>query len=172
MANKVPVDQLTSECMGTMFGGVINLANMLPYGTFCVCENEILQEQLYKELGSVWENSNDAIPNYAVLSSLPLLVRALIWHRPPMAFQFTILLHCLAWLIRKQSGTVKESLRLMHGIITGPPRVTPLSGAQVDGYNIPPKVCSWKLCPLGVLNGNPNLSLSRLLSPLRHSIAI
>ena len=38
----------------------------------------------------------------------------------------------------------------MHGIIVGPPRVTPPSGAQVDGHYVPPKVCpgqslSWEL---------------------------
>ena len=38
----------------------------------------------------------------------------------------------------------------MHGIIVGPPRVTPSSGAQVDGHYVLPKVCpgqslSWEL---------------------------
>lgn len=41
----------------------------------------------------------------------------------------------------RQSGVVKESLRLMHGIIIGPPRVVPASGAQIDGHYVPPKVC-------------------------------
>ncbi|KAH8597686.1 cytochrome P450 [Bisporella sp. PMI_857] len=36
------------------------------------------------------------------------------------------------------SGIVKESLRLMHGIIIGPPRVTPPEGATIDGYYVPP----------------------------------
>lgn len=78
MANKVTLTQLTAECMGTMFGGVINLANMLPYGAFCVCENEILQEELYEELEPIWENANDPIPNYEHLTKLPILVRELV----------------------------------------------------------------------------------------------
>ena len=83
MANKVTLTQLTSECMGTMFGGVINLANMLPYGAFCVCENETLQEELYQELKSIWQNADNAIPSYERLTALPLLVGNLIrFHCP------------------------------------------------------------------------------------------
>jgi hypothetical protein len=76
MADKITLTSLTSECMGTMFGGVINLANMLPYGTFCACENEALQEQLHDELKSVWPDADSAIPSYESLTALPLLVRA------------------------------------------------------------------------------------------------
>ena len=39
-------------------------------------------------------------------------------------------------------GVVKESLRLMHGIIVGPPRLVPASGVEIDGYFVPPKVCN------------------------------
>jgi hypothetical protein len=73
MADKVTLSQLTSECMGTMFGGVINLANMLPFGAFSVCENKI-QEELYEELKSIWHDADDAIPSYDSLKTLPVLV--------------------------------------------------------------------------------------------------
>ncbi|KAI0871745.1 cytochrome P450 [Hypoxylon argillaceum] len=111
MAGKVTMDQLTAECMGTMFGGVINIANMLPYGAFCVSQNPPLQEELFRELESVWLNPNDPIPCYTQLSQLPVL-----------------------------SGVVKETLRLMHGIIVGPPRLTPAEGAEIDGHFVPPNV--------------------------------
>jgi hypothetical protein len=86
MANKVTLPQLTSECMGTMFGGVINIANILPYGTFCVCEDEALQEELYEELKSIWGNANDAIPSYGRLIDLPLLVRELVQYHLYLIF--------------------------------------------------------------------------------------
>lgn len=82
MANEVTLAQLTAECMGTMFGGVINLANMLPYGAFCVCDQGTLQDELYEELESIWKNADDPIPSYEQLTDLPLLVRNLVWHCP------------------------------------------------------------------------------------------
>ena len=75
MADSLTQVQLTSECMGTMFGGVINLANMLPYGAFNVCEDEVMQEKLAIELQSIWVNPNDCVPSYNSLIMLPLLVR-------------------------------------------------------------------------------------------------
>jgi hypothetical protein len=74
MAGKIDLTQMTAECMGTMFGGVINLANMLPYGAFRVCQDDALQQGLYDELVSVWPNLNEAIPPYDRLEKLPLLV--------------------------------------------------------------------------------------------------
>lgn len=74
MAGKFTLSNLTSECMGTMFGGVINLANMLPFGAFCVCSDMELQERLYEELKSVWEDPNEPIPPYSTLFELPVLV--------------------------------------------------------------------------------------------------
>lgn len=75
LAGKVTADQLTAECMGTMFGGVINIANMLPYGAFCVSQDPALQQELFDELESVWTNPNDPVPNYTQLCQLPVLVR-------------------------------------------------------------------------------------------------
>jgi hypothetical protein len=74
MASKLTLSQLTAECMGTMFGGVINLANMLPYGCFCVCERSGLQEALFDELLSIWEDPNADVPNYSQLAGLTILV--------------------------------------------------------------------------------------------------
>ncbi|KAG0647043.1 Cytochrome P450 monooxygenase BOT1 [Hyphodiscus hymeniophilus] len=109
-ANVVPISSLTSECQGTVFGGVINLANMLPYGAFCVCEDDEMQQLLYEELKAIWPNAEDEIPTFEQLQKLPIL-----------------------------NGIVKETLRLMHGILVGPPRVVPSSGAEVDGHYVPPK---------------------------------
>jgi cytochrome P450 len=111
MADKTTLEQLTSECQGTMFGGVINMANMLPYGAFCVSQDPILQENLFRELEAIWPDSNGPAPSFEVLSQLPIL-----------------------------KGVIQESLRLMHGIIVGPPRLTPAQGAIIDGYPVPANV--------------------------------
>lgn len=125
-----------------MLGGVIDLSNILPYGAFWVCESWGLQEELHEELKSIWEHADDPIPSYARLAKLPLLVRgvcpapSLIDSRqdssPTRRF----------WLIARQTGVVKESQRLTHGVISGPPRVVPATGAQIDGYDVPPMVWS------------------------------
>lgn len=111
MADKTTLEQLTSECQGTMFGGVINMANMLPYGAFCVSQDTILQENLFRELEAIWPDPNGPAPSFEVLSQLPIL-----------------------------KGVIQESLRLMHGIIVGPPRLTPAQGAIIDGYPVPANV--------------------------------
>jgi hypothetical protein len=92
-----------------MFGGVINIANMLPYGAFCVSQDPALQESLFRELEAAWPDPNTPPPSYDELAQLPIL-----------------------------KGVVKESLRLMHGIIVGPPRLTPSQGAVIDGHYVPP----------------------------------
>lgn len=76
-AHTIPITALTAECQGTVFGGVINLANMLPYGVFCVCEDDVMQETLSEEFQAVWPNAAGSIPNYKGLQKLPLLVGAL-----------------------------------------------------------------------------------------------
>lgn len=74
-------------------------------------------------------------------------------------------------LTMRQSGVVKESLRLMHGIIVGPPRVVPSSGAQIDGHRVPPKVCTSQASSfLMRIEGSPRFD--RLSLPRLRSIAI
>lgn len=102
---------LVEEVMSTMLGGIIDMANALPYGTFCISQDEKLQDKVFQELQSVWPDSSDPVPDYDILRQLPIL-----------------------------NGVVKESLRLTYGVIVGPPRLVGSNGAHVDGYYIPPKV--------------------------------
>ncbi|KAE8409388.1 cytochrome P450 [Aspergillus pseudonomiae] len=106
----VPSSVLVEEVMGTMLGGVIDIANILPYGAFQLSQSPQLQDRLYEELRGAWTNITDPIPDYETLCTLPLL-----------------------------NGLVKESVRLTHGVISGPPRAVGPLGAVIDGYSVPPK---------------------------------
>ncbi|KAJ5290959.1 cytochrome P450 [Penicillium angulare] len=106
----LPESILIEEALSTMLGGTLDMANALPYGTFCVSQNEELQEKIFQELKSVWPDSSTTLPDYDTLRHLPLL-----------------------------DGVVKESLRLTYGVIVGPPRLVGSSGAHIDGYYVPPK---------------------------------
>ncbi|KAK5992629.1 Cytochrome P450 monooxygenase ppzG [Cladobotryum mycophilum] len=100
---------LLSEVEVTMWGGMIDLSNIFPFGTFMVSRDLMLQQRLYEELKSLWSDLNTPVPSYTVLRELPLL-----------------------------NGVVKESMRLTHGVVTGPPRLV-CEGSQIDGHLIPAK---------------------------------
>lgn len=74
MANKVSLTKLASEYVCMMFGVVINLANMLPYGVFCVASDEALDAALLAELYLIWPSADAPIPAYSELITLPILV--------------------------------------------------------------------------------------------------
>ncbi|KAH8662492.1 cytochrome P450 [Xylariales sp. PMI_506] len=99
---------LATEAMMTMFGGVLDLTNILSFGTFMVSQDSDLQQGVYDELKAAWPNPRDTVPSYEVLRQLPLL-----------------------------NGICKESMRLTHGVVTGPARLIGPGGARVDGYQIP-----------------------------------
>ncbi|KAJ5673623.1 cytochrome p450 domain-containing protein [Penicillium longicatenatum] len=105
-----PRATLRAEAAVTMMGGFIDLSNILPYATFQVANNLALQEKLYEELKNVWPDSRTLAPDYEVLRHLPYL-----------------------------SAILKESMRLTHGVVSGPAREVGPTGAHVDGYYVPPK---------------------------------
>jgi hypothetical protein len=74
LANKVTLPELTSECIGTLYGGIIDLSNMLPFGCFSVGRDETLQDNLFVELRSIWEDVDEIMPSYYQLKQLPVLV--------------------------------------------------------------------------------------------------
>jgi hypothetical protein len=65
---------LATEAEVTMFGGVIDLANIVPYGTFMVSQDVQLQQDLHDELRSIWPDRKTLVPSYEILRHLPLLV--------------------------------------------------------------------------------------------------
>lgn len=71
-------DVLISEALVTMWGGIIDMANLLPYGTFKVAQDTELCERIYEEIRTVWQNINDPVPSYEVLRHLPYLVSNLL----------------------------------------------------------------------------------------------
>ncbi|KAJ5518584.1 Cytochrome P450 E-class group I [Penicillium expansum] len=100
---------LLDEAIGVMHGGVLDISNVLPYGTFHLAQDPKAQQKLYEELKGVWKNPADPIPDHEILRNLPYL-----------------------------KGLVKETLRFTHGVISGMPRIVTANGAQIDGYSIPP----------------------------------
>ncbi|KAJ5688948.1 Cytochrome P450 E-class group I [Penicillium macrosclerotiorum] len=106
----LPESALLDEAIGVMHGGVLDISNVLPYGTFHLAQDLKSQQTLYEELKQVWEDPAGPIPDYEILRKLPYL-----------------------------RGVVKESLRCTHGVISGMPRVVTANGATIDGNFIPPK---------------------------------
>ncbi|KAK4870265.1 hypothetical protein LT330_005319 [Penicillium expansum] len=105
----LPESALLDEAIGVMHGGVLDISNVLPYGTFHLAQDSEAQQKLYEELKGVWKNPADPIPDHEILRNLPYL-----------------------------KGLVKETLRFTHGVISGMPRIVTANGAQIDGYSIPP----------------------------------
>ena len=68
---------LASEAVVTMWGGIIDLSNIVPFGTFMISQDLQLQQRLYEELKSTWADLNTPVPSYEILRHLPLLVSAL-----------------------------------------------------------------------------------------------
>lgn len=69
-----PLDYLTLECSATILGGIVDASNILQYGLFHLCADQVLQQQLFQEIDSVWSAEVSDIPETTVLSTLPLLV--------------------------------------------------------------------------------------------------
>lgn len=70
----LPESALLDEAVGVMHGGVLDISNILPYGTFHLAQDLKAQQKLYEELKGVWKNPADSIPSYEVLRKLPYLV--------------------------------------------------------------------------------------------------
>lgn len=68
---------LQSEAEVTMWGGILDLSNILPFGTFMVSKDSQLQQRLYEEVKSAWPDLRNPIPSYDTLRQLPLLVSIL-----------------------------------------------------------------------------------------------
>lgn len=75
MGAPMPDEVVASEAEVTMWGGVIDLGNLMPFGTFMIAADDGLQYRLYQELQSVWPDVHAPPPDYLTLRKLPLLVR-------------------------------------------------------------------------------------------------
>ncbi|CEJ89989.1 hypothetical protein VHEMI05802 [[Torrubiella] hemipterigena] len=104
------IELVASEAEITMWGGIVDLGNIMPLGSFHTASDDDLQYRLYCELKSVWPDIDAAPSDYMTLRKLPLLHAVLM-----------------------------ESQRLTYGVVIGPPRMVGPSGAVVDGYTIPSK---------------------------------
>lgn len=70
----LPESALLDEAVEVMHGGVLDISNILPYGTFHLARDPKAQQKLHEELKGVWENPADPIPHYESLRHLPYLV--------------------------------------------------------------------------------------------------
>ena len=69
-----PDSVLLAEAQVTILGGIIDLANILPFGTYHLSQRPELQDIIYEELKSIWPDSSTIVPSYEVLRHLPYLV--------------------------------------------------------------------------------------------------
>ncbi|PKS11144.1 hypothetical protein jhhlp_002905 [Lomentospora prolificans] len=133
--SKEPLSEaaLEAEAEVTMWGGIIDLSNILPFGTFMVSQSPQLQQELYEELRSAWPDIRAPAPLYEDLRQLPILV----------GIPYFITHHGICFSnYALQNGVVKESLRLTFGVATGPARLVGPEGALIDGHHVPAKVIS------------------------------
>ena len=106
---------LYQESQVMMFAGADTTANALMILTHHLMQHPEKMDKLKKELETVWPNlgpNGAGAPEVRELERLPYL-----------------------------TGVIKEGLRISSGVITGLPRIVPLSGAKIAGMEIPGKVC-------------------------------
>ncbi|THH01967.1 hypothetical protein EW026_g808 [Hermanssonia centrifuga] len=98
---------LRDEALLLVFAGTDTASNTLTLGTIHILSNPDIHKNVVRELLEAWPRLDDT-PRYEALDSLPYL-RAI----------------------------VKESLRLVQGVVTPMTRVVPVEGAELGGRHIP-----------------------------------
>ena len=97
-----------AELQTFIVGGGETVANTLVLGFNSILQRPQLYASLQAEISAAWPRLTDSAPGVEVLERLPLL-----------------------------TATIKESLRLTHGVASPLPRIVPPSGARIDGYPVP-----------------------------------
>lgn len=103
---------LYEEAQALMFGGADTVGNTLMVGTYHLLQQPDKLQKLKAELSAAWPSLNEHEPKLRDFENLPYL-----------------------------NAVIKESLRLASGVVSGLLRVTPATGATVDGVTVPPGVC-------------------------------
>ncbi|WAO96889.1 Hypothetical protein NCS54_01458100 [Fusarium falciforme] len=106
--NKLDTESLVGELQAFIVGGGETVASAMALGIHGILRHPDLYPRLQAELTKAWPNVSDSVPGLEALEKLPLL-----------------------------TATIKESLRLTHGVVSPLPRIVPEEGAQVDGYFVP-----------------------------------
>lgn len=100
--------EIIAELQTFIVGGGETVANTLVLGFNSILQRPKLYASLQAEIGAIWPRLTDSAPGVEVLEKLPLL-----------------------------TATIKESLRLTHGVASPLPRIVPPAGARIDGYHVP-----------------------------------
>lgn len=101
---------LYEEGQALMFGGADTVGNTLMVGTHHLLQQPAVLQKLKKELLAAWPTLQQE-PKLRELESLPYL-----------------------------NATIKESLRMSSGVVSGLLRVVPPTGAMINGVTVPPEV--------------------------------
>ncbi|KAM0418949.1 hypothetical protein ACHAPT_012107 [Fusarium lateritium] len=106
--SRLSTDSLIGELQAFIVGGGETVASAMVLGIHGILRHPGLYPRLQAELVKAWPNVSDPVPGLEILEKLPLL-----------------------------TATIKESLRLTHGVVAPLPRIVPQGGAQVDGHFVP-----------------------------------
>ncbi|UPK99739.1 hypothetical protein LCI18_011035 [Fusarium solani-melongenae] len=106
--NKLDTESLIGELQAFIVGGGETVASAMVLGIHGILRHPDLYPRLQAELTQAWPNVSDSVPGLEALEKLPLL-----------------------------TATIKESLRLTHGVVSPLPRIVPEEGAEVDGHFVP-----------------------------------
>jgi cytochrome P450 len=101
-------ESLIGELQAFIVGGGETVASAMVFGVHGILRHHDLYPRLQAELIKAWPNVSDPAPDLETLEKLPLL-----------------------------TASIKESLRLTHGVVSPLPRIVPDEGAQVDGHFVP-----------------------------------
>ncbi|KAL5610625.1 hypothetical protein FOBRF1_006742 [Fusarium oxysporum] len=101
-------ESLIGELQAFIVGGGETVASAMVLGIHGILHHRDLYPRLQAELIKAWPNVSDPVPGLETLEKLPLL-----------------------------TASIKESLRLTHGVVSPLPRIVSDGGAQVDGHFVP-----------------------------------
>ncbi|KAH9990459.1 cytochrome P450 [Xylariaceae sp. FL0662B] len=105
---KLDTQSVLDELRVVADGGGETVASAMTVGLSRLVQRPSLYDELHAEIATVWPNPADPIPGIEALERLPLL-----------------------------TATLKESLRLSHGVVAPMPRIVPRGGAHIAGYHVP-----------------------------------
>jgi cytochrome P450 len=110
--HNLSTQNLIEELQIFILGGGETVANTMVQGFSGILQQPTLYNDLYTEISQIWPDVNAPVPAVEALEKLPLL-----------------------------TASIKESLRLSHGVTAPMPRIVSSNGACIDGHIVPGGTC-------------------------------